>query len=258
MASEDTKEAAVGAFLRLSDTLDRVRKECPWDKVQTIESLRYLTIEEVYELSEAIVALADGGGNDDFKKELGDLFMHLMFYSKIAEEEGRFMLADVLNAISDKLVARHPHIFSPDKDQHQGWEQLKMKEGRKSAMEGVPTSLPSLNKAVRIQEKAAGMGFDFGSADEAFQKVKEEYEEFNASGSEEEFGDLLFALVKWGAMQGINADNALNKTNQKFIKRFQSMEKSSLAKGVALNSLSHKEMLRMWNDAKEVSEDKGC
>lgn len=240
----------IDAFTRLSDTLDRVRKECPWDKVQTIESLRYLTIEEVYELSEAIVALANGGGNDDFKKELGDLFMHLMFYSKIAEEEGRFTLADVLNAINDKLVARHPHIFSPDKDQHQGWEQLKMKEGRKSAMEGVPASLPSLNKAVRIQEKAAGMGFNFGSADEAFQKVKEEYEEFEQSGSEEEFGDLLFALVKWGAMRGINADDALSKTNRKFIDRFQHIEQTAAASGKLISQMTKGEMLQAWQESK--------
>lgn len=250
MVSEDKKEAAVGAFLRLSDTLDRVRKECPWDKVQTIESLRYLTIEEVYELSEAIVALKDGGGNDDFKKELGDLFMHLMFYSKIADEEGRFSVADVLNAISDKLVARHPHIFSPDKDQHQGWEQLKMREGRKSAMEGVPTSLPSLNKAVRIQEKAAGMGFDFSDADEAFQKVKEEYEEFEQSGTEEEFGDLLFALVKWGAMRGINADDALCKTNRKFIDRFRQVERTAASQGKSVSEMTKEEMLQAWREAK--------
>lgn len=244
----------IDAFTRLSDTLDRVRRECPWDRVQTIQSLRYLTIEEVYELSEAIVALAEGGGNEDFKKELGDLFMHLMFYSKIAEEEGRFSLADVFDAISDKLVVRHPHIFSPDKDQHQGWEQLKMKEGRKSAMEGVPGTLPSLNKAVRIQEKAAGMGFDFDNADEAFQKVKEEYEEFVQSGSEEEFGDLLFALVKWGAMRGINADDALCKTNRKFIKRFQHVETAAAAQGKSVSEMTKNEMLEAWLGGKK--EDK--
>ncbi|MBO4587321.1 MAG: nucleoside triphosphate pyrophosphohydrolase [Bacteroidales bacterium] len=240
----------IDAFTRLSDTLDRVRKECPWDKVQTIQSLRYLTIEEVYELSEAIVSLADNGGNDDFKKELGDLFMHLMFYSKIAEEEGRFSLADVLNAISDKLVARHPHIFSPDNDQHQGWEQLKMKEGRKSAMEGVPTSLPSLNKAVRIQEKAAGMGFDFSDADEAFAKVKEEYQEFEQSGSEEEFGDLLFAIVKWGAMRGINADDALGKTNRKFIERFRQVEQAAANRNKTVSEMTKEDMLQAWREAK--------
>lgn len=244
----------IDAFTRLSDTLDRVRRECPWDRVQTIQSLRYLTIEEVYELSEAIVALAEGGGNEDFKKELGDLFMHLMFYSKIAEEEGGFSLADVFDAISDKLVVRHPHIFSPDKDQHQGWEQLKMKEGRKSAMEGVPGTLPSLNKAVRIQEKAAGMGFDFDNAAEAFQKVKEEYEEFVQSGSEEEFGDLLFALVKWGAMRGINADDALCKTNRKFIKRFQHVETAAAAQGKSVSEMTKNEMLEAWLGGKK--EDK--
>ena len=240
----------IDAFTRLSDTLDRVRKECPWDKVQTIESLRYLTIEEVYELSEAIVALKDGGCNDDFKKEIGDLFMHLMFYSKIADEEGRFSVADVFNAISDKLVTRHPHIFSPDKDQHQGWEQRKMREGRKSAMEGVPTSLPSLNKAVRIQEKAAGMGFDFSDADEAFKKVKEEYEEFEQSGTEEEFGDLLFALVKWGAMRGINADDALCKTNRKFIDRFRQVERTAASQGKSVSEMTKEEMLQAWREAK--------
>ena len=237
------------AFTRLSDTLDHVRKECPWDKVQTIESLRYLTIEEVYELSDAIINL-HSNGNDELKKELGDLFMHLMFYAKIADEEGRFSLADVLNAISDKLVTRHPHIFSPDSDSHQSWEQLKMHEGRKSVMEGVPKSLPSLDKAVRVQEKAAGLGFDFPSEAEAFEKVKEEYDEFRDNPSEEEFGDLLFAIVKWGSMQGFNADNALSKTNQKFISRFKNMESSAAQQGVQISELGTDDMRKLWTAAK--------
>lgn len=239
------------AFTRLSDILDRLRRECPWDSVQTIQSLRYLTIEEVYELSDAIVNL-DENGSDDLKKELGDIIMHIMFYAKIAEDEGRFTLEDVLNAISDKLVARHPHIFSPNDKSPQSWEQLKMREGRKSVMEGVPKSLPALDKAVRIQEKAAGMGFDFASSDEAFSKVQEEYNEFRESGSDEEFGDLLFALVKWGAMQGINADDALSKTNQKFIRRFQYIEQAATAQGISIGDLDRDKMLALWKESKKA------
>lgn len=242
--------STLSAFSRLSDILDRLRKECPWDSTQTIQSLRYLTIEEVYELSDAIINLDSDSSNDDLKKELGDILMHIMFYAKIADDEKRFTLEDVINAISDKLISRHPHIFNPHSDQHQSWEQLKMREGRKSVMEGVSKALPSLNKAVRIQDKASGIGFDFSSPEDAFEKVKEEYNEFNQAKSEEEFGDLLFALVKWGNMLGINADDALNKTNNKFIRRFCFIEQAASQMGKKISDLSSSQLSELWLESK--------
>ena len=242
-------QQTLDSFTRLSDILDRLRKECPWDKVQTISSLRYLTIEEVFELSEAIIALQSAsdtkGSSQEVRKELGDLIMHILFYAKIAEDEGRFSLADVLDGISDKLVSRHPHIYG--NGVAEPWEKVKMREGRKSVLEGVPTSLPSLNKAVRVQEKVAGAGFDYDNEPQAFEKVKEEYHEFLESNSEEEFGDLLFAIVKWGAMRGVNADNALSLANRKFAARFRWMEDHS---PVPLSSLSHDDLLNLWQEAK--------
>lgn len=197
------------AFERLSDILDTLRKECPWDKVQTMKSLRYLTIEEVHELSEAIVA----GNTNDLKKELGDLAMHILFYCKIAEEQGLFTTEDIYNAISDKLIERHPFIYHKDEYHGESWEQLKMREGRKDVLEGVPASLPSLIKAVRMQEKVAGMREDkkkpvanlpLGNCQPA------------DDCTEAEFGDLLFALVDWARCHGINADDALCGANQRF------------------------------------------
>ena len=197
------------AFERLSDILDTLRKECPWDKVQTMKSLRYLTIEEVHELSEAIVS----GNTNDLKKELGDVAMHIMFYCKIAEEQGLFTTEDVYNTISDKLIDRHPFIYQKDKYHGESWEQLKMREGRKDVLEGVPQSLPALIKAVRMQEKVAGMREDkkkpvanitLGNCQPA------------DNCTEAEFGDLLFALVDWARCHGINADDALCAANQRF------------------------------------------
>ena len=199
------------AFDRLSDILDTLRKECPWDKVQTMKSLRYLTIEEVHELSEAVVALNDTKDttdskdlkSQDLKKELGDLAMHILFYCKIAEEEGLFTTADVYNAICDKLIARHPFIYDKENYHGEDWEQLKMREGRKNVLEGVPDSLPSLIKAVRMQEKVAGKsGFSANSEDSGM--------------TEEEFGQKLFDLVDWGRRHGINADDALCLANRRF------------------------------------------
>lgn len=197
------------AFERLSGILDTLRKECPWDKVQTMKSLRYLTIEEVHELSEAIVS----GNADDLKKELGDVAMHILFYCKIAEEQGLFTTEDVYNAICDKLIYRHPFIYRKDEYHGESWEQLKMREGRKDVLEGVPESLPALVKAVRMQEKVAGMREDkkkpvanipLGNCQPA------------EDCSEAEFGDLLFALVDWARCHGINADDALCAANQRF------------------------------------------
>lgn len=197
------------AFERLSDILDTLRKECPWDRVQTMKSLRYLTIEEVHELSEAIVS----GNAEDLKKELGDVAMHILFYCKIAEEQGLFTTEDVYNAISEKLIDRHPFIYRKDEYHGESWEQLKMREGRKDVLEGVPESLPALVKAVRMQEKVAGMREDkkkpvanipLGNCQPA------------EDCTEEDFGDLLFALVDWARCHGINADDALCAANQRF------------------------------------------
>ena len=213
-----TCTASEQAFRRLSDILDTLRKECPWDKVQTMKSLRYLTIEEVHELSEAIVAMENGdtAAANDLKKELGDVAMHILFYCKIAEEQGLFSTADVYNTICDKLIDRHPFIYRKEEYHGESWEQLKMREGRKDVLEGVPESLPSLVKAVRMQEKVAGMKEDkkkpvanipLGNCQPA------------EDCTEEEFGDLLFALVDWARCHGINADDALCGANQRFRSR---------------------------------------
>lgn len=209
------------AFTRLNDILDIVRQECPWDRVQTIQSLRYLTIEETYELSEAILDLDSGNpkANDEMKKELGDLFMHLLFYSNLAAEEGRFDTADVFEAISNKLVDRHPFIFRKDDYHGESWEQLKMHEGRKSVLDGVPDSLPPLVKSVRLQEKAAGIGY------KDIDNPKELSEDMDA----EQFGDLLFDLVHWAHNRGINADDALAAANHRFQTRVREFEEKKKA-----------------------------
>jgi len=215
-------QETIEAFVRLNETLGIVRKECPWDRVQTMESLRYLTIEETYELSEAILGIVSAQGedstqaNNEMKKELGDLFMHLLFYCRIADEEGRFNTADVLNAISDKLVDRHPFIFRKDEYHGESWEQIKMHEGRKSVLEGVPASLPPLVKAVRMQEKAAGIGY----------QLPEKNMEANENMTEEEFGELLFNLIHWAHNRGINADSALSKANLRFQTQVRSFEEN--------------------------------
>ena len=252
----------------LSTILDILRQECPWDKKQTPESLRYLSIEEVYELSETI--LADNSNEE--KKELGDLFMHLLFYSKIAEDRGDFSTSDVIDGICRKLISRHPHIALPDRNgllqesqcQNQPkWEEVKMKEGRKSVLEGVPPTLPALVKAVRMQEKVAGIGFTFPSPEKALEKAKEEYRELQealASNTqesqkqkqvEEEFGDLLFALIQWGRMIGVNADDALSRTNLKFQHRFTLLEQNAQLSDKKISDLSFQELLQLWQQAKQ-------
>lgn len=216
-------QATLTAFERLSTVLDTLRRQCPWDRVQTLDSLRYLTIEEVYELSEAILTRDE---NDDLKKELGDLFMHLLFYSKIAEDEGRFTTADVLNGICDKLVSRHPFIYAKDDYHGENWEQLKMHEGRRSVLEGVPTSLPPLVKALRMQQKAAGIGYQRPEGD---LYPKEDMDE-------ELFGDLLFGLVHWANSHGINPDDALAKANIRFAKEVKGFESAKKAGNDAISS----------------------
>ena len=250
-------------FKRLLDIMDELRAKCPWDKQQTVESLRHLTVEEVYELADSIME----NDLDGIKKELGDLMLHIVFYSKIGSEKGAFDIYDVLHSINEKLIRRHPHIYGEVVVRDAGevkdnWEKIKMKEGRVSALEGVPHSLPSLVKAYRIQEKAKGVGFDWEKPHQVWDKVMEELEELKveiksseATGElelvEKEFGDLLFALVNYARFLGVNPEDALEKTNRKFIRRFQHIEKNARLIGKELHQMSLEEMDVFWNDAKK-------
>ncbi|MDB4682750.1 nucleoside triphosphate pyrophosphohydrolase, partial [Crocinitomicaceae bacterium] len=219
------------AFKRLLDIMDDLREKCPWDQKQTLESLRNLTIEETYELADAITA----ENLNEIKGEIGDLLLHMVFYCKIASEKKAFDIDDALNAVCDKLIHRHPHIYGDvvvqdEEEVKKNWEKLKLKEGKKSVLEGVPHSLPALVKATRIQEKAKGIGFEWDNAKDVWKKVKEEIDEFefelnnNTDKKEEEFGDLLFSLVNYARFIDLSPESALSKTNQKFITRFQLME----------------------------------
>ncbi len=239
--------------------MDDLRAGCPWDKEQTFESLRHLTIEEVYELSDSIL----NKDIDGIKGELGDLMLHLVFYAKIASESNSFDIKDVLEGISDKLVHRHPHIYGNTEvsgagEVLQNWEKLKMKEGRKSVLEGVPVSLPPLVKAYRIQEKAKGVGFEWEKREDVWDKVLEEMNELQSeinngadhSKMEDEFGDLLFALTNYARYIGINPEDALERTNKKFIQRFQFIEQESVKDGYRIEDLSLDEMEEYWQKAK--------
>ena len=246
------------AFVRLVEIMDRLREECPWDKKQTIDSLRYLTIEEMYELSDAIL----DKNMDEIKKELGDLMLHIVFYSRIASEKKHFDITDVLNSISDKLIHRHPHIYADVvandvKQVKENWEKLKLKEGKNSVLEGVPKSLPAIVKAYRIQEKVRGIGFDWENKNQVWDKVQEEIKEFqneekrnNAEKMEEEFGDVLFSLVNYSRFININPEDALEKTNKKFIRRFQYMEQKIKEDGLDISKLSFEQMNNLWDIAK--------
>ena len=253
------------AFLRLLTVLDTLRTQCPWDKKQTMETLRHLTIEETYELSDAILE----GDLDEIKKEIGDVMMHLVFYSRIASEKGYFTIVDVLNSVCDKLIHRHPHIYGDvevqdEADVKRNWEKLKLKEGNKSVLGGVPAGLPSLVKASRIQEKARGVGFDWEDKAQVWEKVEEELQEFkaefnvadhtaiDADRAESEFGDLLFSLINYARFININPENALEKTNKKFIKRFQYLEEKAKENGKALQDMTLAEMDIYWNEAKAM------
>lgn len=251
----------ISEFERLLGIIDKLRAECPWDKKQTLESLRYLTIEETYELSDAIISK----DLDEIKKELGDLMLHIVFYSKIGAEKKAFDIADVLQGINDKLIERHPHIYGDEKvkDARQvlnNWEKIKIqKEGRKSVLAGVPKSLPPLVKAYRMQEKACGVGFDWESPDQVWDKVMEELNEMrdeveneDAGKTEEEFGDLLFALVNYARFIDVNPEDALEKTNRKFMRRFQYLEENAKKDGKALYDMSLKEMDVYWDEAKAI------
>jgi MazG family protein len=246
------------AFERLVQIMDELREKCPWDRKQTIQSLRQMTLEEVYELTDAIT------GNDwkAIKEELGDLLLHIVFYSKIASEQNQFTIEEVLNGISQKLIDRHPHIYSDvevnnDEDVKRNWEKLKLKEGKKSVLAGVPKTLPALVKAMRLQEKAKQVGFEWENKDQVWEKVKEEeaelqqaIQEKDQSKIEEEFGDLVFSLVNFARFLNIDAENALEITNKKFINRFTQMEEKAMASGKNLNEMTLQEMDSIWNQIK--------
>jgi XTP/dITP diphosphohydrolase len=260
-----TSQTPSGAFERLLTIMDDLRTNCPWDKKQTLESLRHLTIEETYELSDAILS----GDRDEIKKELGDLMLHMVFYSRIASETNDFNITGVLNGICDKLINRHPHIYSDtevanEDDVKRNWEQIKLKEGNKSVLGGVPASLPALVKASRIQEKARGVGFDWDNKDQVWAKVEEELQEFkdeynvadesdiDHEKAEGEFGDLLFSLINYARFININPEDALEKTNRKFIKRFQYLENKANESGKQLRDMTLAEMDIFWEEAKKV------
>lgn len=247
------------AFEELLTIMDNLRANCPWDKKQTIDSLRYLTIEETYELSDAIIEK----DLDEVRKELGDLMLHIVFYSKIASEQGAFDIKDVLEGISKKLINRHPHIYGDVKvenanDVANNWEQIKLDEGRSSVLEGVPNSLPAMIKAYRIQDKVKGVGFDWEQPHQVWEKVKEELDELNdevvknadIARVEDEFGDVLFSLINYARFINVNPEDALEKTNRKFIKRFKYLEEKTIKMGRSLHDMTLAEMDVYWNEAK--------
>ena len=239
--------------------MDELREKCPWDKKQTLESLRHLTIEETYELADAIL------DNDlpEIKKELGDVLLHIVFYAKIGSEKKAFDIGDVANSISDKLIDRHPHIYADvkvdnEEDVKRNWEQLKLKEGKSSVLEGVPKSLPAVVKANRIQDKVAGVGFDWEKPEQVWEKVQEELSELNeeikagnTKNIEKEFGDVLFSMINYARFIEVNPENALEKTNKKFINRFQYLEKAAKKEGKELSDMSLTEMDVYWNESKK-------
>ena len=258
----EKQHTAEKSFTRLLTVLNTLRENCPWDKKQTMESLRLLTIEEMYELGDAIL----DGDLTEVKKELGDLMMHLVFYAKIAQEQEAFDIVDVLNQVCDKLILRHPHIYGDvdaknEEAVKKNWEKIKLKEGNKSVLAGVPNGLPALVKAYRIQEKVKGVGFDWPDSQQVWDKVEEELGEFkeaylaptkesiNMQEAEAEFGDLLFSLVNYGRHIGINPENALERTNKKFIGRFKFMEEKTKQANEQLGDLSLEQLDSYWNEA---------
>ncbi|MFI2742553.1 nucleoside triphosphate pyrophosphohydrolase [Zhouia sp. PK063] len=256
----NSRENQLKAFDRLLTIMDELREQCPWDKKQTMETLRHLTIEETYELGDAIL----DNDLDEVKKELGDVLLHIVFYAKIGSEKQAFDIADVANAICEKLISRHPHIYGDVKVENeeqvkQNWEKLKLKEGKKSVLEGVPRSLPALVKANRIQDKVAGVGFDWEHPEQVCEKLYEELDEFqqevkvaDQDKMEAEFGDVLFSMINYARFLKINPENALERTNKKFIKRFQYLEKQASIKGKSLKDMTLAEMDVFWEEAKKL------
>jgi MazG family protein len=263
---DPVREDKIKAFDRLLTIMDELRANCPWDKKQTMESLRHLTIEEMYELSDSIIE----NDLDGIKKELGDIMLHMVFYAKIASEKNHFDITDVLNGICDKLIHRHPHIYGDvnvidAEEVKENWEKIKLKEkGNRSVLGGVPNALPALVKAMRIQDKARGVGFDWEKKQQVWDKVKEEMEEFqkefnleqnesvDCGKAHSEFGDLLFSLVNYARFVNINPEDALERTNKKFIKRFQYLESESARDGKKLSEMSLMEMDKYWERAKDL------
>lgn len=256
----NTRAEQLAALDRLLTIMDELREQCPWDKKQTMQTLRHLTIEETYELGDAIL----DNDLEEVKKELGDILLHIVFYAKIGSETQDFDIADVANGICEKLINRHPHIYGDVKVENeeevkQNWENIKLKEGKKSVLEGVPNGLPSLVKANRIQDKVAGVGFDWEHPEQVFEKLKEELGELqeeveahNADKMESEFGDVLFSMVNYARFLKINPENALERTNKKFIKRFQYLEQKAKELGKTMSDMTLAEMDVFWEEAKQL------
>jgi XTP/dITP diphosphohydrolase len=252
-------EEKLKAFERLLIIMDELREKCPWDQKQTIESLRHLTIEEMYELAEAIIKK----DLQEVKKELGDVLLHIVFYAKIASETNDFDIADVINSLCDKLISRHPHIYgdvvaTTEEQVKENWEKLKLKEGNKSVLGGVPAALPALVKAFRIQDKSKSVGFEWENKEQVWDKVEEELQELKVeietgdqNHIESEYGDLLFSLVNYGRFIGVNPEDALERTNQKFIKRFQYIEEQARKMDRKMEDMTLGEMDKLWNEAKK-------
>ena len=259
MSSAEEKEQA---FTRLLTIMNELREQCPWDKKQTFESLRHLTIEETYELSDAILK----GDMPEVAKELGDVLLHIVFYARLGAEINQFDITSVINQLCDKLIRRHPHIYGDvkvkdAKEVLENWEKIKLTEGNRSVLSGVPVSLPAMIKATRIQEKARGVGFDWDNEAQVWEKVQEELQEFKVEAekndqkkTEEEFGDLLFSLINYARFKNINPEDALEKTNRKFIRRFQYLETESAKAGQKLDEMTLEEMDKYWNEAKLLPE----
>ncbi|MDD3286525.1 MAG: nucleoside triphosphate pyrophosphohydrolase [Bacteroidales bacterium] len=257
MKKERNKQA-IESFERLLDIMDELREKCPWDRKQTFETLRHLTIEETYELADAIIE----NDTDEIKKEVGDLLLHIVFYAKIGSEENAFDIKSVIDSLNEKLIRRHPHIYGDEKVENseqvkENWEQIKLKEGIKSTLSGVPKTLPALVKAYRIQDKARGVGFDWDNSQQVWEKVEEEIEELkeevrnnNKEKIEQEFGDTLFALINYARFIDVNPETALERTNKKFINRFQFIEEKALLQGRSLKDMTLEEMDKIWNEAK--------
>ncbi|MDC9721744.1 MAG: nucleoside triphosphate pyrophosphohydrolase [Urechidicola sp.] len=256
----NSRAQQLAAIDRLLTIMDELRLKCPWDKKQTLESLRHLTIEETYELGDAIL----DNDLEEVKKELGDLLLHIFFYAKIGSETNDFDIADVAESISEKLIHRHPHIYGnvevkDEEEVKQNWEKLKLKEGKKSVLEGVPKSLPAMVKANRIQDKVAGVGFDWEHPEQVWEKVQEELSELNTEikndnpdAIESEFGDVLFSMINYARFIKVNPENALERTNKKFIKRFQFLEEAAKKEGKELSDMSLTEMDVHWENSKEL------
>jgi XTP/dITP diphosphohydrolase len=258
------KEKTIKEFIRLLDIMDVLRVKCPWDKKQTFESLRKLTIEEVYELADAL----DNNNFEDIKKELGDILLHIVFYAKISEENNQFDICDVIESINNKLIERHPHVFGTvnvkdDEEVKRNWEEIKLKNGKQRVLDGVPKNLPAIIKAFRIQEKVRGVGFDWDIKEQVWDKVQEELNELkeqatkqniNKPDIEKEFGDLLFSIINAARLYDIDPEKALEKTNKKFIKRFNYLEEQTIMQGKSLHNMTLDEMNKIWEEAKKFDE----